>query len=267
MKIYDRQGQLVIQGPLADRIGLRAAEGMTGKNKKGPSTQTAATAATGTIPATGEAGKIQEGAIVAGNQASKATSSRQIMENFVQTGTPGKRRADNLSPQDNAAKRTADKNEDTDSEVDAEELAWQQELRNDIIKEVGITMEQADKVMGMVMKAFKLRVAEMARKMAKQVVTEKKEISRSSKSIIMHRADQWVGAEAGPLNLNLAERVTMAIHGLARGAVAVLDAFTLGRWDAQTPPTAVMVTFGSRMQKTTFFKICLLYTSPSPRDS
>jgi hypothetical protein len=233
---------------LADRIGLGATEGMTGRTKKGPYIQATATA-TAPTSATGEATKTQEGT-------SKATSSRQIMENFVQTGTPGKRRADNLSPQDNSAKRTAEKNDDTtDSEADAEELAWQQELRKEIIKEVGITTEQADRVMGVVMKAFKLRVVEMARKMAKQVVTEEKEVRRSSKSIIMHRADQWVGAETGPLNLNLAERVTMAIYGLAGGAVTVLDAFTLGRWDAQTPPTAVMITFGSRMQKTTFFKI------------
>ena len=42
---------------------------------------------------------------------------------------------------------------------------------------------------------------------------------------------------------------------MTAGSVAVLDAFTLGRWDAASPPTAVLLTLGSRSQKNTFFKI------------
>ena len=57
------------------------------------------------------------------------------------------------------------------------------------------------------------------------------------------------------MNLNLAEKVTMAVHRMTAGSEAVLDAFTLGRWDAASPPTAVLLTLGSRSQKLTFFKI------------
>jgi len=42
---------------------------------------------------------------------------------------------------------------------------------------------------------------------------------------------------------------------MTAGSVAVLDAFTLGRWDAASPPTAVLLTLVSRSQKNTFFKI------------
>jgi hypothetical protein len=39
------------------------------------------------------------------------------------------------------------------------------------------------------------------------------------------------------------------------GAVTVLDSYSLGRWDSPTPSSAALVVFGSRTQKTTFFKI------------
>ena len=51
---------------------------------------------------------------------------------------------------------------------------------------------------------------------------------------------------------------------MTAGSVAVLDAFSLRRWDSATPPTAVMVTLGSRSQKMTFFKI--LASKASQRD-
>ena len=55
--------------------------------------------------------------------------------------------------------------------------------------------------------------------------------------------------------MNLAERVTRAIHAMSDGAVTVLDSYSLGRWDSPTPSSAVLVVFGSRTQKTTFFKL------------
>jgi len=128
-------------------------------------------------------------------------------------------------------------------------------MRKEIVKEAGLTEEQVAKVMGIVMKAFKLRVTEEARKVARQAVGEDQDARKSGNSIIIHRADQWVAKDNGPLNLNLAEKVTMAVHRMTAGSVAVLDAFTLGRWDAASPPTAVLLTLGSRSQKLTFFKI------------
>ena len=56
-------------------------------------------------------------------------------------------------------------------------------------------------------------------------------------------------------DMNLVEKVTMVIHHMVGRPVSVLDAFVLGRWINQSPPMEVMVTFGSRSQKTMFFKI------------
>ena len=190
-------------------------------------------------------------------EAIKVTSSRQFMEKFLQTAaaTPHKRNIDSLSlaATQHAAKRVQEDGDSSDGDVG--EAEWQNEMRREMMKEVGLTEEQTAKVMGIVMKAFKLRVIEEARKVARQAVFEDQDARKSSTSIIIHRADQWVAKEGGPLNLNLAEKVTMAVHNMTAGAVAVMDAFSLGRLDAATPPTAVMVTLGSRSQKMTFFKL------------
>jgi len=187
-------------------------------------------------------------------EAVKAISSRQIMENFLQgAATPHKRNIDSLSPeaQQQAAKRVQEES----SEGEPGEADWQNEMRREIIAEAGLTEEQVAKVMGIVMKAFKLRVIEEARKVARQAVGEDQDARKSGNSIIIHRADQWVAKEGGPMNFNLAEKVTMAVHKMTAGSVAVLDAFALGRWDAASSPTAVMLTLGSRSQKMTFFKV------------
>ena len=193
------------------------------------------------------------------DEAVKASSSRQIMQNFLQTGaaTPQKRHIDSLSPAAGqaAAKRVQEDEGESSSSEDAGEAEWQNEMRKEIMMEVGLSEEQTAKVMGIVMKAFKLRVTEEARKVARQAVFEDQDARKSSNSIIIHRADQWVSKEGGPMNLNLAEKVTMAVHHMTAGSVAVLDAFSLGRWDSATPPTAVMMTLGSRSQKMTFFKV------------
>jgi len=191
-------------------------------------------------------------------EAARSSSSRQIMENFLQgAATPSKRHIDTLSPspaaQQQAAKRVQEDGDSSDG--DPAEAEWQLEMRKEIIKEAGLTEDQVSKVMGIVMKAFKLRVTEEARKVARQAVGEDQDARKSGNSIIIHRADQWVAKEGGPMNLNLAEKVTIAVHRMTAGSVAVLDAFTLGRWDAASPPTAVLLTLGSRSQKVTFFKI------------
>ena len=190
-------------------------------------------------------------------QADDNSRSRQIMESFVQTNTgagvstPQKRnRPEDDATLDRQAKRTA---QDEEEEVCEEE--WQEELRVNIAKEAGLTDTQVSKVMQLVMEAFKVRVVQEARKAAIEYLGTEHDSRRSLQSIIIHRADSWVGKEGGPLNLNLAERVTRAVHAMSDGSVTVLDAYSLGRWDSPTPSTAVLVVFGSRTQKTTFFKI------------
>ena len=108
-------------------------------------------------------------------EAAKANSSRQIMENLLHgASTPSKRNIHNLSlppaTQQQAVKRMQE--DEDSSEGDPGEAAWQLEMRKEIVKEAGLTEEQVAKVMGIVMKAFKLRVTEEARKVARQAVGE-----------------------------------------------------------------------------------------------
>ena len=190
-------------------------------------------------------------------QADDNSKSRQIMESFVQTttgvgvSTPQKRnRPEDDQTLDRQAKRTAQEDEEG-----ALEEEWQEELRNNIAKEVGLTDMQVSKVMHLVMEAFKVRVVQEARKAAIEYLGTEHDSRRSLQSIIIHRADSWVGKDGGVLNLNLAERVTRSVHAMTDGSVTVLDAYSLGRWDSPSPSSAVLVVFGSRAQKTTFFKI------------
>ena len=222
---------------------------MTKTGKKATSTGDVAAAKAGATAAR------QQVPMPGSEEVAKARSSRQIMENFQQgASTPSKRNIDSLSPvtQQQAAKRVQE--DEDSSEGDPGEADWQK-MRREIMTEARLTEEQVAKVMGIVMKAFKLRVIEEARKVARQAVGDDQDARKSGNSIIIHRADQWVAKEGGLMNFNLAEKVTMAVHKMTAGSVAVLDAFTLGRWDATSPPTAVLLTLGSRSQKLTFFKV------------
>jgi len=53
----------------------------------------------------------------------------------------------------------------------------------------------------------------------------------------------------------LAENITAQIHRCMAHTVLVLDAFTIGQWVENRPPTSVFVTFESVAQKATFFKV------------
>jgi hypothetical protein len=197
-----------------------------------------------------------------------ASSSRQFMENFLQAAaTPTKRNREETE-EESIAKRAAPEEEEGASEGEQE---WQQEMRSDIEKEVGLTEEQVSRVMDIVMRAFRLRVVHEAKKVATTIVYEEQDVRKSYNSIIIYRADQWVrdGAEGRPFppffDLTLAEKVTVAIHHMTGGAVAVLDAYSLGRRDAPTPANSVLVTFGSRAQKSTFFKLLAKKSANDPK--
>ena len=185
--------------------------------------------------------------------ASKSTTtSRQIMENFISNTPPSKRKPDDHdTSMDNQPKRAAP----GESDLGDNDNDWQQKLRSAIAQEAGLTDIQTEKVMSIVIEAFKQRVVQEAKKAAAAYVTDEYDNRKSSQSIIIHRADQWVDDISSSSNFNLAEKVTMAVHSLTAGCATVIDAYALGRWDSPTPATAVLVTFGSRTQKTTFFKI------------
>ena len=191
-------------------------------------------------------GSSTGGTTTATIEASSSGSRQTTLDTYMSPTPPAARKRALNTPEDLAAKRAA---QDSSSEGEDE---WQAQMRNNIMKEVGLSTEQVERVMKIVVEAFKAQVVREAKKVATQIVQDDYEVRRSSNSIIIHRADQWVGTEG---EMNLAEKVTMAIHHMVGGAVSILDAFVLGRWVDQSPPTAVLVTFGSRSQKTTFFKI------------
>ena len=190
-------------------------------------------------------------------------TSRQIMEAFLQGAATPTNRNREEEKIEQVEKNVSKKPLNTESASDEE---WQSEMRTLIEKEAGLTEEQTKKVMTIVLRAFRLRVVQEAKKVAMHAVVEEYDTRKSQRSIIIHRADLWVIREdAGLLNLTLAEKVTVAIHQLTGGAVSVLDAYALGRWDSPTPATAVLVTFGSRTQKTTFFKLLARKGSNDPK--
>jgi hypothetical protein len=266
---------------LVDRLSGPTPSEMTGKTKGKVSTRAekpgksaedlrATPAATAAAVGAAAAGAAATSAAGGSAAAGKPTSSRQIMETFLQgAATPTKRIREDLD-EESAAKRAPPEDEEPPTE---EDLQWQQEMRDNIEKEVGLSEEQVSKVMNIVLRAFKLKVVKEARKIAMQTVAEDYDSRKSYNSIIIHRADQWVANGAGSPNrpwppafdLTLAEKVTVAIHHMTGGSVAVLDAYTLGRWDATPTAPAVLVTFGSRSQKSTFFKLLARKGETDPR--
>jgi hypothetical protein len=260
---------------LVDRISGPA--NMTGKgkpvkNSKGargaeapqpvvpqPGSAAAAAAAAATAAASAPAGAAGGG---------RPSTSRQFMENFLQGAATPTKRTREETEEESIAKRAAPEEEGDASEG---EQQWQQEMRSNMEKEAGLTEEQVVKVMDIVMRAFRLRVVYEAKKVATQTILEEQDVRKSFNSIIIHKADQWVkdGAEGRPFppsfELTLAEKVTVGIHHMTGGAVAVLDAYSLGRWDSPTPVNSVLVTFGSRAQKSTFFKILAKKASFDPK--
>jgi hypothetical protein len=243
-----------------DKISGTGTEEMTGKgtNKKSgsgdiikpPTLNVGGSQRVPTVPMPGTTASTTG----TGEEVGRATGTKQTsMKTFLQTAaTPTKRDSGALSPHDNAAKRPQDGDS---SEGETGEAEWQQELRENMAGVAGLSEQQVEQVMEMVLRAFKLRITEVARRISRAAAVDDYETRKSCNSIIIHRADQWVSGQVDTIGFNLAEKVTKAVHKMTEGAVAVLDAFTLGRWDANVQPTAVMVTFGSRTQKTSFFRI------------
>jgi hypothetical protein len=251
--------------PVKNSKGARGGEGPPQPVVPQPGS-TAALAAAAAASA-GAAGGATASAGAAGGKPI-ASSSRQFMENFLQTAATPTKRTREENEEVSSAKRAAPEEEEEASE---EEQQWQQEMRSNIEKEAGLTEEQVAKVMNIVMRAFRLRVVYEAKKVAMQIVREEEDVRKSYNSIIIHKADQWVkdGAEGRPFppsfELTLAEKVTVGIHHMTGGGVAILDAYTLGRWDSPTPVNSVLVTFGSRAQKSTFFKILAKKATHDPK--
>ena len=201
-----------ISTPPTDLAGKKGGPVAPAKLKVGNS---GSEAATGTA---GQASRPQAADTALGKQ---TAASRQIMESFLQPSTPNKRKPEDEDLEDNLSKRPAQGTSDGGIEEDA---TWREKLRS-AITEVGLSEDQTDRVMTIVMDAFNARVAQEAKRAAIAQVNEDYENKKNLQSVIIHRADQWVDDNPGMLNLTLAERVTVAVHALTGGSVTVLDAF------------------------------------------
>jgi hypothetical protein len=229
-------------------------------------------------------------------QKSRAGSrtSRELMENFLTKAatpsTPGsKRPGDELSPGASQQQKKSAQDEDRpkpnlvqmeqeavveddqygtppqqqqEAGEDEEERQWREKMMVDIVSKTGISPQQLDGVMEVVMAAFKLRVSKVAEQVAKGAVKMErarmegeKEERKCRKSVLIHKADKWVQHDVETQEYHLAERVTAAVNRVTKGMAHVMDAYTLGRWNEANPPTSVLVTFGSTAQKATFYKI------------
>ncbi len=160
-----------------------------------------------------------------------------------------------------AEQGTEKRAEQLEEQEDEEERRWREQMMVDIVARTGINPQQLDGVMEVVMAAIKIRVTRVAMQVAQGAVrTERarregeKEDEKSRKSILIHKADQWVQHDVNTQGFNLAETVTAAVTRVTQGMVHVNDAFTLGKWNPENPPTSVLVTFGSLAQKATFYK-------------
>ena len=142
--------------------------------------------------------------------AEASTGVRQITMDIYMT-TPAKRRATKTSEgkEEKVDKRVVP---DRGFDGDGEGKEWQHAMRENIIKEVGLSADQVERVMQIVVEAFKSQVVWDATRVAMQIVKEDYEPRKSANSIIIHRADQWIDKEfCQPAGLNLDERTKIAM--------------------------------------------------------
>jgi hypothetical protein len=71
----------------------------------------------------------------------------------------------------------------------------------------------------------------------------------------MHNADKWAQGDLVTQVYSLAKRVTSLVRRLCTQMVTVVDCFAIGQWRGGQMPTSVYITFGSRQQKSTFFRV------------
>jgi len=183
------------------------------------------------------------------------------------TRTPAKRgrEADGTPPADQqAAKKTAQ--EEGEGMGDVEDKL--EAMRQKIVEKAGLSPQQVAMVMEVVTEGIKeilqsytretvAAAAKEATKAATEAAREEasryREADRCKRSIIMHNADRWVGNSNN--GYGLAENITAQIHRCMAHTVLVLDAFSIGQWVDNKPPSSVFVTFGSVAQKATFFRV------------
>lgn len=187
--------------------------------------------------------------------------------------TPSKRgREEHTPPQDQQAKRMTqqESEEEEDAFVEAQEDTLEgrmEQMGKRIMERAGLSPQQLRLVMEVVQQDLReiVQVAtreaataaakeatKTAMAAAKEAANKEMEADRCRRSILIHNADRWVPDMNN--GLTIAENVTAQIHRCMSHTVCVLDAFAIGQWQNNRPPTSVFVTFGSPAQKATFFK-------------
>jgi hypothetical protein len=143
-----------------------------------------------------------------------------------------------------------------------------EEMKRKLLERAGLSPQQAQKVMEVLREdlqdiirvATKEIVASAAKEAARSATTtvreevnKQLEADRCRRSVLIHNADRWV--KHFDNGYGLAENITAQIHRCMGYTVLVLDAFTVGQWVGNRPPTSVFVTFRSVAQKAQFFKV------------
>jgi len=194
----------------------------------------------------------------------KKKANSQDIRNFLQAAaTPAKRvrEVDNTSPRDQQAAKKPAQDDEEDEEGGGDII---EAMRRKIMEKAGLSPQQVEAVMEVVIEGVKellqkatkevaASAAKEATKAAADAANRRWEADRCRRSILIHNADRWVGdADNG---YGLAENITAQIHRCMAHTVLVMDAFTIGQWVNNKPPSSVFVTFGSVGQKATFFRV------------
>ena len=89
----------------------------------------------------------------------------------------------------------------------------------------------------------------------RQAREKERELDRCRRSVIIHNADRMaIEEENDYIKYTLAEQVTESLHTMYRSMICVMEAYTLGKWKDDKPPTSVCVVLGSARQKGIIFR-------------
>ena len=89
----------------------------------------------------------------------------------------------------------------------------------------------------------------------RQAREKERELDRCWRSVIIHNADRMaIEEENDYIKYTLAEQVTESLHTMCRSMICVMEAYTLGKWKDDKPPTSVCVVLGSARQNGIIFR-------------
>ena len=144
--------------------------------------------------------------------------------------------------------KTAAEKRPRDSDGEEEDTCYEdaEELESSFISDIKQMLEEggAGHMFAPIRDRFQKFVAKMLKKQATQIKAEmvdirrkERELDRCGRSIIIHNADRIAMEDDNDyIKYNLAEMVTETLHTMCRSMICVMEAYTLGKWNADTPP-------------------------------